>query len=389
MKVILDVEVQYVADKHPWYRAVKDNPNSPYAKYIWTMGSKVFGDKLPSYDGRSIGFATLNPDDPGLRSEIQKVFRYWAAPDGNSSHGVDGFRIDHMMDDLDSQHVKTGMLSGFWLPIEQSIRTLNPNIFFLGEQSDWGLGADLFAKAKVDAVYAIPLWGAWISHDKQKIEHALRETVATMPVGKTEFVFIENHDTKRYASAVDHDPGLLRLGAVFQFTMAGTPMVYYGQELSMAGIQGKWGNDGNDIPIRLAYRWTKTVDGNGAADFYRNSGPWANTGYTKDADGVSVEEERNDPRSLLNFYKRVIELRLSTPALQEGSFRPRGTKNPHLISYERTTKHQTVRVLLNLSKDTQTDSSGRFSGGLDLFTRKRLGPSVTLGPHGFVVCRVN
>lgn len=312
MKVLLDMEVQYVGDRHPWYQGVTD-PKSPYADYIWMNGSKIFGQKLPGYDGQQIGYATLNPGNDKLRNEILGIFKYWAAPDGNPDHGVDGFRIDHMMDDLDFQHVQTGMLTRFWLPIEQGIRRLNPKIFFLAEQADWGLGADLYQKADIDSVYAIPLWAAWISFDKSKIEKAIASELTATPAGKTQFIFIENHDVERYASIVKRDPEQLRLGAVFNLTFKGTPLVYYGQELGMEGEKGNWKSDANDIPLRLAYRWTRKVGSPGSADFYRNTGPWASDTYTKDDDGVSVEEELSDPESLLNFYKRLIYLRKSQP----------------------------------------------------------------------------
>ena len=387
MKVILDMEVQYVADLHPWFKAVERDPKSPVAEMIWMKGSKLFGDKLPGYDGQKIGFATLNPDSSMLKREVLKVFRYWADPDGNPSHGVDGFRIDHMMDDLDSQHVKTGMLKNFWLPIEQQIRHLNPSVLFLAEQSDWGFGADVFAKGKVDAVYAIPLRYAWMTFDKPKIEKALQATMAATPAGKTQFDFLENHDVERYASVVKRDPSLLRLGAVFNLTLKGTPLVYYGQELGMQGIQGKWGTDANDIPVRLAYRWTRKVGGAGSADFYRNSGPWARSGFTRDNDGVSVEEEIGKPDSLLSFYKRLVRLRQSNPALQSGSFALADTHSAHVLGYERVLGKLTVLVLLNLSDKSETvPLATSRRGWRDLWSGDRVsGPTATLGPHGFKI----
>jgi len=383
MNVLLDMEVQYVADKHPWFRAAEQDPKSPFAEFVWMRGSKLFGDILPGYDGQKIGFATLNPDSLGLRARILDVFRYWAAPDGNPRHGVDGFRIDHMMDDLDFQHVKTGMLKNFWLPIEQSIRSLNPRIFFLAEQSDWGLGTEAFERGKVDAVYAIPLRAAWVTLDKAKIEKAIREEQAATPANKTQFVFIEDHDVERYASVAKSDPDILRLGAVFNLTFKGTPLIYYGQELGMKGIQGHWKTDANDIPVRLAYRWTRKVQGKGAADFYRNSGPWATGEFEKDDDGVSVEEETNNPRSLLNFYRRVIQLRASHPALQSGSLHLIGTRNSQILCYERLNGRQRIQIILHLSDKSQPIN---LKGGWDLLTGKRLngGPAI-LAPHGFKI----
>lgn len=293
------------------------------------------------------------------------------------------------MDDLDNRHVKTGMLKNFWLPVEENIRRLNPKIEFLAEQSDWKYGRDVFEGGKVDAAYAIPLRFAWISFDKGKIEDAIRQTEEATPPDKSQFVFIENHDVERYASVVDGDPALLRLGAVFDLTMKGTPLIYYGQELGMAGKQGRWGTDANDIPVRLAFRWTHDVECKGAADFYRNSGPWANTGYVRDNDGVSVEEEDRDPKSLLNFYRRLIRLRETIPALNSGSLRVLQNGNPALLSYDRQFGRQRVLVQLNLSAEPQIPTLPVGHRCRDLISGVTLFPGqVTLEPRGFRIFEI-
>ncbi len=387
MKVILDMEVQYIADKHPWFKDFERDPNSRYKELIWREGSALFGAKLPTYDGRKIGYATLNPSSTQLRDEISNVFRYWAAPDGNPAHGVDGFRIDHMMDDLDGQHVKTGMLENFWSPIEASVRRLTPQAFFVGEQADWGQGRDLYQKGHVDSVYAMSLWYAWSTLDAAKIEKALNNLSKSTPGGKTQFLFIENHDVKRYASLVHRDPALLRLGAAMEFTAKGTPMIYYGQELGMAGIQGSWKSDANDIPVRLAFRWTRKVGGKESADFYRNSGPWDSKEFTRDNDGVSLEEEAQDPNSLFYLYKRLIRLRRMTPALRQGTQFPFPTLNPDVVGYVRAEGRQQVLVLLNLSNRAQPMPLPLDLVGLtDLLTGKRVRPEKHfLKPHGFSI----
>jgi len=358
MKVILDMEVQYVADRHPWYQAVQKDPQSHVADYLWRKGSAFYGQNIHWYDGQKVDIAAINSTNPEVKRAILDVFRYWAAPDGDPSRGVDGFRIDHMMDDLDNKHVMTGMLKNFWLPIEQDIRSQKPHILFLAEQADWGLGSDMFMNGKVDAAYAIPLRFAFMTFDKLKIEKALRDTASATPAGKTQLIFIENHDLERYANAVRSDRDLLRLGAVFNLTAKGTPLIYYGQELGMRGKQLKGVTDGNDIPIRLAYRWKHKIDSKGTADFYRNTGVWTKTGATKDNDGISVEEESGKADSLLNFYKRLIRLRAKTPALQAGSIEIIDTQNPKVLGYDRVLGSQWVTVFLNLSNTPQVISIG-------------------------------
>jgi len=387
MKVILDMEIQYVADRHPWLAEVLKNPESPYASYVWTKGSAFFGMNIPWWGGAKVEVAAINPDNPAVKSYAKKIFRFWAAPNGHPDAGVDGFRIDHMMDDLDFKHIKTGMLHGFWRPIIEDLKSIKPNAFFLAEQADWKLGTDCFESAHVDSVYAFPLYLAFKTQNKTNITNAILETNRTTPARKSDFIFIENHDVERFASVACSDPMLMRLGAVFNLTMKGTPMIYYGQELGMKGIQHNWNSDGNDIPVRLAYRWTKKVDGMESANFYRNTGPWDKTGFTKDNDGISLEEEAPSPDSLFNFYRRLIQLRMSNSVLQTGSVSIVENKNSSILSYLRVQGSKRVLVLLNLAATSQPISVGdiaRSNRKVNLLTGKAIaGKRMILPPHGY------
>ena len=356
LKVILDMEIQYVADKHSWLAATLKDPQSPLARNLWTKGSAFYDLNLNWWGGAKIKVAAINPDSPAVIEWAKGIFRFWAAPNGHPQHGVDGFRIDHMMDDLDNLHVKTGMLSKFWLPIEQEIRGIKPNIFFLAEQSDWGSGSDHFKKANVDAVYGFPLYFAIKSLQKEKIAQVIAASVKAWKPRTTQFNFIENHDVSRFASIVKNDSRLLRLGAVLNLTLKGTPLIYYGQELGMKGVQGKWDSDANDIPVRLAYRWNRKIDAPGTANFYRGSGPWDNREFESDNDGISVEEEDNRPDSLLNFYRRLIKLRQGSPALAIGTEEVVPTTNSSVLIIKRAWgKFQTL-IIVNLSAQSQTVS---------------------------------
>jgi len=159
----------------------------------------------------------------------------------------------------------------------------------------------------------------------------------------------------------------------------------------MKGIQGKWNTDGNDIPVRLAYRWARKVESKGAANFYRNSGPWDRTGFARDNDGISVEEEQASEDSLLNFYKRLIQLRAKTPALQTGSFRLLETKNLKVLGFERSLGKQKVDILLNLSAEPQSCPIALSHAKLisPESARTQTGASLTLKPHGYAILSQN
>src|SRR3546814_16273441 len=75
---------------------------------------------------------------PALKAYFEKFFLDWTDPngDGDFSDGVDGFRLDHMMDDLDDKHILTNLFDDFWKPIFAKVRATNPKATFIAEQSD-------------------------------------------------------------------------------------------------------------------------------------------------------------------------------------------------------------------------------------------------------------
>lgn len=374
LKVLLDMEPQYVTDRHPWMRALAANPNARERDYVWTTGSWLWGQRLPWYDGAKVQIAAINPSNPAVRDHVRDAFMKWAGM------GIDGFRIDHMMDDLDKKGVKTRLLTDFWRPILQAVRRRHPGTFFVAEQADWGLGRDHFAKAEVDAVYATVVWDAIKSWNRVKLVKAIAEMATVTPEGRTQFLFIENHDVERFASASAEDPRKLRTGALLSFALKGTPNVYYGQELGMRGQKLAGDSDGTDIPMRLAYEWTRKRESKGMAIWYRDTGPWWSDAFARSDDGISLEEQKGQPESLFAFYRKLIALRRKEPALREGD--QRLLPHEELVAIERTRGSRQVLVLVNLSSMPQSFS---WPARRDLWTGQPIAGTIVVEPSGFRV----
>jgi glycosidase len=404
IKVVLDMEVQYVSDLHPWFKEAdgdrlagsSDVPHPPAAGLLWRSGSVYTKELLHGYDGQKVRISAVDPENPEVLKRIKQVFEYWAAPNGEKSAGVDGFRIDHMMDDFDWQHVKTNMLAGFWRPLIEDIRKIKPGEYFVGEQADWGFGEDLYRKAGVDAVFGFPLRGGLTSFGAREFESAIDDTMSKTPEGKTCLIFIENHDVERFASLVDSDPTKLRLGAVFEFTFRGTPIVYQGQELGMKGIQLTGMTDGNDIPVRLAYRWSATLNAPGTATWYRNTGPWSDSQFSSDRDGISVEEESKRSNSLLSFYRSLIALRRTQPALEFGDL-VRPNTQLDVVAFTRSFGSQKDLIVLNLSNGPRTVDLARFGApngwhtfrGVEGSSFDPIGNSLSMPAFGYEILGAN
>jgi alpha-glucosidase len=156
-----------------------------------------------------------------------------------------------------------------------------------------------------------------------------------------------NHDQPRIASRVG--PRQARVAAMLLLTLRGTPTVYYGDEIGMTDVAiprdrqvdpaGRNREVGRD-PQRTPMQWDP---GPGAG--FTDGEPWLPVG--DDVERVSVAAQRRDPRSILELYRRLIELRRREPALGSGSWAaieaPEAT-----LAFERRSADCRLLVALNL-----------------------------------------
>jgi len=381
LKIYLDEEFQYVAEGHPWWRTSICKPHAKYAGYLlWRdakhcMASPFLGKATwASYTGKSYGIAMVNLENPAVKAYFQRLLLFWADPrgDGSGRDGVDGFRLDHMMDDLDHKGLDAHLFANFWTPIIRALKARRPGLGILAEQADWGFGSDWFARGHVDMVFAFPLRGALVSLDKPAIVEAIHATDAATPPGKTQVVFLENHDLDRSMSIFHDDPAKARAAAAIELMLKGNPLIYYGQELGMRGIQpknvGTSGGipltDGVGIPSREAFRWRAELRAPGSAIWYRGSKPWWPDRYNRSHDGVSLEEEKAHPGSLYHWYRKLLALRRTRPEISGGSQRILCDDASAVLCLLRQQGARRTLLLVNLGKADARPSLGpELAGG--------------------------
>lgn len=365
MKIYLDMETQYVSEKHLWWKDAIGNLKSPYSDYILfedaehnTPATFVFDlRQLNSYDGSFIKVATVNLRSKKVFDYNKKLFTFFVDPnaDGKFDDGADGFRLDHAMDNLDGKSALTNLFADFWKPLLTDLKKVNPALTNVAEQSDWkDYGFSYFTHAGVDRVFGFGLQQAILSFDKQSLIKNADTILAKRPNGKDQIIFIENHDMDRVASLVT-SVEKQKLAASIMLLIGGIPSIYYGQEIGMQGKIGNWGGtDGNDIPRRAAFEWYKSDDGIGMATWYKNTGGWWDNRIMKASDGISVEEQQNTKGSMFDHYQQMIQLKQSNPALAKGSYANAINNNDNVFSFYRSYKKEKVLVVVNLSNETQT-----------------------------------
>ncbi len=188
-----------------------------------------------------------------------------------------------------------------------------------------------------------------------------------------------NHDTSRaytrYADGI-HDAERARLALATLLTLKGTPFLYNGEEIGMTDYlitdpsklrdtMATWYYDRLVNELKVAPEVAAQRAGAMSRDKNRTPMQWsgnANAGFCPSAvepwlpvnpnyiEGINIREQHDDPLSLLNFYKRMLRLRKSTPALVEGDYQPIHEKADEYLAFLRKAEKQTVLVVLSFSE---------------------------------------
>jgi len=192
------------------------------------------------------------------------------------------------------------------------------------------------------------------------------EEAEELPAGDQPLFVFDNHDNMRaidrYGDGV-HNAEINKLLAAVLFTTKATALMYYGEELGMTtttptrkedvkdpiGITG-WpqekGRDGERTPMQ----WTAGPQ----AGFSTDPATWLPVAPNYKTIDVAVESK--EPDSELNWFKRLIALRRTNPALHDGSISMLDTANADVLSYLRTEGASRVVVAMNFSAEPRTIS---------------------------------
>jgi alpha-glucosidase len=231
-----------------------------------------------------------------------------------------------------------------------------------------------------------------------------------------------NHDSSRvysrYATSAAAAPALARLNAALVLTLSGTPFLYNGEEIGMTDLiitdpaklrdtMATWYYEAavKDLAVDPAEAAARA--GRMTRDKNRTPMQWSNqpnAGFCPAdvtpwlpvnpnfAESINVRDQQDDPASLLNFYRRLIEVRRQVPALVAGEYRPLHQTAEDYVAFQRATKDQVVLVVLNYSNTRHAVrfevpanqagcvrfSSGQNDGEVNL-------ASLSLGPYEVLI----
>ena len=189
-------------------------------------------------------------------------------------------------------------------------------------------------------------------------------------------IYLGNHDQPRMVSrfgsdAPEHRENAAKMLATFLLTMRGTPFWLAGDEIGMSNIRFENIDDYNDIDTRNRYLQIRKEGGDlkafleeqkqTARDNARTPFQWDGSeraGFTTgvpwlkinpNRKRVNVENEQNDPDSVLNYFKKAMRLRRSNRELIIGSFRLTDADNKQVFAYVREGNYERFLILLNFT----------------------------------------
>jgi maltose alpha-D-glucosyltransferase / alpha-amylase len=415
IRVVVDLVVNHTSVKHPWFQAARKDPNSPYRDYyIWSKkrppdhdeGMVFPGYQKTTWTKDSVAgehyfhrFYEFQPDlntmNPKVRQEILRVMGFWlqlgvsgfrmdAVPFLISAKGVDAppkkdYELLHLMRDFLQWRRRDAIL------LAEANVPPRENSDYFGEQGDrlqmmlnFPVNQRLFyALATADIkplVQALqdtherPHAAQWVnflrSHDELdlgRLTDAQRQKVFDAFAPDKSMQLYERGIRRRLAPMLDNDRERMELAFSLLFSLPGTPMLQFGDEIGL----------GDDLSLperecaRTPMQWSDEPQG-GFSRAKRAVRPVISDpiyGYHR----VNVEAQRRDQGSLLNWIERVIRMRREIPEISWGDWRIIPTNEPGVLIMRYNYDGHVVITLHNFGRKPRSPRLDR-----SVATHKRL-----------------
>jgi alpha-amylase len=363
IKVISDYIINHTGDDHPWFIEAKKGKDNPYrAYYVWApkdsvevleKGQETSGpdtdnvQKWHEVPGDTSGelyygyfngqTPDLNFDNPKVRQEIYDAAKFWLL-----EVGVDGFRLDA------AKHIYTNNRATdnhlMWEEFRTEIQKIKPDAYLVGE---------VWSDAKTVAPYLKGLPSLFNFDMGYAITEVVKTGTDSVGLVKRykdisdyytsitpEFLdatFVKNHDQVRILSELEGNIEKAKLTAGILFTLPGTPYIYQGEEIGMLGLK-----EDMDRGQRESFIWAE-----GNTDPLQSN--WYKANFSTDKTVVPFSKQKDDPRSIYNYYKKLIHYRNSNAELTQGTIEYAGLAIKEIVSFIRKFNNKESLVLHNVS----------------------------------------
>jgi maltose alpha-D-glucosyltransferase / alpha-amylase len=418
IRVLIDLVVNHTSDEHPWFQEARRDPESKYRDwYVWSKKKPAGASQGMVFPGvqkstwswdkeaRSYYFhrfydfqPDLDTSNPHVQAEILKIMGFWL------QLGVSGFRMDAVPFVIGSKGAGVkkpvehyGMLrklreflqwrEGDAIILAEANVLPDTDMQYFGDAGErmqmmfnFQVNQNLFyalaaadsrplvrALAKTKPRPATAQWGNFLrNHDELdlgRLTEAQRETVFAAFGPDKSMQLYDRGIRRRLAPMLKGDRRHLELANSLMFTLPGTPVVRYGDELGMG--------DNLELPERNCARTPMQWSNEPQAGFTKgekpvlpviDKGPYA-------YEHVNAARQRRDAHSMLNWTERIIRMRKEVPEIGWGDFEVLETGTPAVLAIRYDWRNNSVLFLHNLDAKPREI---RFHTGLAGDAGKRL-----------------
>ena len=442
LRVIIELVLNHTSDQHAWFaeaRSSRDNPRRDW--YVWSdTDDRYRGVRIIFIDTELSNWAwdpvsksyywhrffshqpDLNYDNPAVRDEVWQVMKFWL------DLGVDGFRVDAVPYLVEREGTSCENLPETHDVLKELRAKLDAHFtgrVLLAEANMWpedvrpyfGNGDEFHMSFHFPIMPRIFM--ALRLEDRKPLIDIIERT-PSIPDTCQWAIFLRNHDEltlemvteierqymwdeyakdprarinlgirRRLATLMEGDRRRVQLMSGLLMSLPGSPIIYYGDEIGMG--DNMYLGDRNSV--RTPMQWS-----NGVNAGFSNADPerlWlplvSNALYGYQA--VNVDSQQRNPTSLLNWTRRLIEVRRSTRVFGRGSIEFLKPANHRVLAFTRTVGRERVLVVCNLAGTAQVaelDLSALAGAipiemfGGSIFPRIRREPyPVMMGPYDF------
>jgi maltose alpha-D-glucosyltransferase / alpha-amylase len=442
MRVIADLVMNHTSIDHPWFQEARSGPDSPKRDwYVWSDTKERYQDaRIIFIDTETSNWTwdeqagayywhrffhhqpDLNYDNPEVQEAMLDVLRFWL------DLGLDGFRLDAVpylferegtnCENLDETHA-------YLKRVRREVEENYPDRVLLAEANQWpGDVVDYFgdgdechmafhfpvmprmfmAARREDATPILEIldrtppipdncqWGLFLrNHDELTLEMVTDDERDYMykEYAKDPRMRLNLGIRRRLAPLLDNGRAEIELMTAILFSLPGSPVLYYGDEIGMGDNVYLGDRDG----VRTPMQWTGDRNGGfSSADFAQLYAP-PSMDPVYGFQALNVEAQLRTPSSLLRWTHRFIALRKEHPVFGLGSYEPLRPANKRIFAHVRRYEREVLLCVHNLARSAQAvelDLS-EFEGSYpeEMFGRSRfprigeLPYLLTLGPRGF------
>ncbi len=403
LRVITELVVNHTSDQHPWFQAARRAPAGSRKRdfYVWSDDpGKYAGTRIIFTDSEKSNWARddiaksyywhrffshqpdLNFDNPQVLKAIFRVMRYWL------DAGVDGFRLDAIPYLVEREGTNNENLPETHAVLKRLRAALDARYsgrLLLAEANQWPEDVQEYFGGgdECHMAYHFPLMPRMYMAIAQEDRHPITEIMAQtpdIPATCQWAIFLRNHDEltlemvtsrerdymyqlyaadprarinlgirRRLAPLMENDVARIKLMDSLLFSMPGSPILYYGDEIGMG--DNIYLGDRNGV--RTPMQWSPERNaGFSRADPQRvYLQPIMDAVYGYEA--VNVEAQARDPSSLLNWTRRMLTVRKSSPVFGRGTLTFLKPANRKILAYLREHGEEIVLCVANLARSAQ------------------------------------